>query len=226
MKIHSTMKLFRPALLVLAILISASVKSQNTKHSITSAKIVYRITETSSKEVAKKPIDYTLYIKKDLSRVEMESEKGKMTIINDNLAKTGYMLMDNAGTKIAMKMNLESELKKKGVDSDAKVEITRESKVIAGYTCYKAIITSTTKEGPKSYDVWFTNDIKGDYSYENKVKGVNGLFMEFEDTRNGKTFKMTATSVEPSDNLSDDLFKVPSDYQLMDMPSFPGGMKY
>ncbi|MBP9789957.1 MAG: hypothetical protein KBD57_05420, partial [Bacteroidia bacterium] len=94
-----------------------------------------------------------------------------------------------------------------------------------GYTCYKAIIKSTTKGDKETYDVRFTSDIKGNYSYETYIKGVNGLMMEFETSREGKTYKMTALSVEPMDNLSDDLFKVPSDYQIMDMSNFQGGMK-
>lgn len=219
------MKFVKTTMLILAICISTIANSQNTKHSISSAKIVYQITQTTSKDVAKKPMEYTLYIKKDMSRVEMESEKGKITMISDNLSHTGYMLMDNPGAKIAMKMNLQAELEKKGLNKDPEVEITRESKVIAGYTCYKAIIKSTIKDEVKSYDVWFTSDIKGDYSYDTKIKGVNGLMMEFENTRDGKSYKMTALSVEPMDNISDDLFKVPSDYQIMDMSNFQGGMK-
>ncbi|HQW00167.1 MAG TPA: DUF4412 domain-containing protein [Bacteroidia bacterium] len=219
------MKFFTTTLLLAALCISSIGYSQNSKHSISSAKIVYRITQTTTKEVAIKPMEYTLFIKKDMSRVEMESEKGKMTMISDNLARTAYMLMDNSGSKIAMKMNLEAEMQKKGIDKDPEVEITRESKVIAGYTCYKAIIKSTTKGDKETYDVWFTSDIKGNYSYETNIKGVNGLMMEFETSREGKTYKMTALSVEPMDNLSDDLFKVPSDYQIMDMSNFQGGMK-
>ena len=157
------MKFFTTTLLLAALCISSIGYSQNSKHSISSAKIVYRITQTTTKEVAIKPMEYTLFIKKDMSRVEMESEKGKMTMISDNLARTAYMLMDNSGSKIAMKMNLEAEMQKKGIDKDPEVEITRESKVIAGYTCYKAIIKSTTKGDKETYDVWFTSDIKKKY---------------------------------------------------------------
>jgi hypothetical protein len=49
--------------------------------------------------------------------------------------------------------------------------------------------------------------------------------MEFESVNDAKTYKMVATKVELDDNLSDDLFKVPSDYQIMDMSNFMGGMK-
>ncbi len=224
-KTHIKMKFIQTTLLIVAICISTIANSQNTKHTITSAKIVYQITQTTSKEIAKKPMEYTLYVKKDMSRVEMNTEGSKVTMISDNLAHSGYMLMDNPGSKIAMKMNLDAELKKKGLDKDPEVEITRESKIIAGYTCYKAIIKSVGKEGAKTYDVWFTSDIKGNYSYDTKIKGVNGLMMEFESMRDGKTYKMTALSVEPMDNMSDELFKVPADYQIMDMSNFQGGMK-
>ncbi len=219
------MKFIKTYLFFLALLISAGVNSQNTKHSVTSAKIVYRVTLITEKGVNNKPLDYTLYLKKDMSRVEMESEKGKMVMISDNLGKSGYTLMDNSGQKIAMKMNMSKMMAKNGNLSEPKVVITRESKVIAGYTCYKAIVTSQTKEGERVYDVWFTNDIKGNYSYETNINGLNGLMMEFESERDGKTYKMVAVNVEPDDSISDELFKVPSDYQIIDMSNFQGGRK-
>lgn len=199
--------------------------SQNTKHSVNSGKVTYKITSLSDKNIASKPMEFILFFKKDMSRVEMESEGSKSIMISDNLANTGYMLMDNSGNKIAMKMNRDAMMKKNGIAEEPKVQITRESKVIAGYTCYKAIITSNYKGETKVYDVWFTNDIKGNYSYDTKIKGLNGLMMEFESVNEGKTYKMVATKVELDDNLSDELFKVPSDYQIMDMSNFMGGMK-
>ena len=46
--------------------------------------------------------------------------------------------------------------------------------------------------------------------------------MEFESAQDGKSYKMVATKVDLEDNLSDDLFKVPADYQIMDMSNFMG----
>ncbi len=219
------MKSYHYLSLFIILFFSKTALSQNTKHSVSSAKIEYQISLTNDKELSKPPMEYTLFIKNDMSRVEMNGGKAKIVMISDNLANLGYMLMDNSGSKIAMKMNREMELKKKGISKEPKVEITRESKMIAGYPCFKAIITSETDKGIKTYDVWFTNEIKGNYSYETKINGLNGLMMEFENVNEGKTYKMTATKVDLEDNLSDDLFKVPSDYQIMDMSNFQGGMQ-
>ena len=217
------MKYNRTILFLISIFFTSNAYCQNTKHSVSSAKIKYKLTHVSEKGTDSKPLEYSLYIKKDMSRVEMESEKGKITMISDNLADIGYMLMDNSGKKIAMKMSRNAMMKNNGVTAEPKVQITRESKTIAGYNCYKAIITSQTKDGEKIYDVWFTNDIKGNYSYDTKITELNGLMMEFEWINDGMTYQMVATSVEPDDNLSDDLFKVPNEYQIMDMTNFQGG---
>ena len=219
------MKSIRINLFFLALFIVGNAYSQNNKHSVTSAKIAYKITSISDKNIASKPLEFILFIKKDMSRVEMESSNGKTVMISDNLANSGYMLMDNSGNKMAMKMDRNTMMKQNGIAQEPKVQITRESKVIAGYTCYKAIITSQTKDGEKIYDVWFTNDIKGNYSFDTKIKGLNGLMMEFESVNEGTTYKMLATKVEPIDNLSDDLFKVPSEYLIMDMSKLMGGEK-
>ncbi|MFZ7115999.1 MAG: DUF4412 domain-containing protein [Bacteroidota bacterium] len=219
------MRSIRIILLFMVLSVFGNAYSQNTKHSVNSGKVTYKITSLSDKNIASKPMEFILFFKKDMSRVEMESEGSKSIMISDNLANTGYMLMDNSGNKIAMKMNRDAMMKKNGIAEEPKVQITRESKVIAGYTCYKAIITSNYKGETKVYDVWFTNDIKGNYSYDTKIKGLNGLMMEFESVNEGKTYKMVATKVELDDNLSDELFKVPSDYQIMDMSNFMGGMK-
>ena len=216
------MRTIRTTLFILVLFACGSAFSQNTKHTVSSAKIAYKITSVSDKNIASKPLEYILYIKKDMSRVEMQSDKGTTVMISDNLANTGYLLMENSGNKMAMKMNRDAMMKKSGVATETKVQITRESKVIAGYTCYKAIITSNYKDDTKVYDVWFTNDIKGNYSYDTKINGLNGLMMEFESAQDGKSYKMVATKVDLEDNLSDDLFKVPADYQIMDMSSFMG----
>jgi GLPGLI family protein len=219
------MKTLRTNLLFLMLLVFGNVYSQNTKHSVYSAKVTYKVTAISDKTVAEKPIEFILFMKKDMSRLEMQSEEGKTVMISDNLANIGYILMNTTDQKMAMKMDRSTTMKQNDVDPEPKVVLTRESKIIAGYTCYKAIITAKTKEGENVYNVWFTNDIKGNYSYDTKIKGINGLMMEFDSVKDGKTYKMVATKVELDDNLSDELFKVPSDYQIMDMSNFMGGMK-
>ncbi len=225
------MKYYASLLLLVAVLfLAGNCKAQNTKHVITSAKVVYDVTLVSSENAAAEsvgledPIEYTLYFKKAMSRVEMNSGENKISIISDNLSNKGTMLMDMNGMKMAMKMDSLSPVKKNGQTVKPAVVITRESKLIAGYLCYKANVTSVTKSGTKSYVVWFNSELKGNYSYDTKVEGINGLMMEFESKSEGKVYKMTAKSVDTNDILADDLFVIPSDYKIVDKSGFKSGM--
>jgi GLPGLI family protein len=171
------------------------------------------------------PKEMTLYFKEDFSRAEMAMPTGgNMVMISDFKAKVNYVLMNMGANKMAIK-STEAELNAKKSGVAPKVTTTRELKEIAGYSCYKAIVTFTTGKGEKSMDVWFTNQIHAHNSYTNSIDGITGLMMEFESTENGRTMKLTAKSVEPIDNLEPTLFQVPSDYKIMNASDMMKGKR-
>ncbi|MBL0104091.1 MAG: hypothetical protein IPP51_10295 [Bacteroidetes bacterium] len=154
----------------------------------------------------------------------MSMGTGTMVMISDFKAKVNYVLMNMAGNKMAVK-STEAEMNAKKSGVAPKVTVTRETKMIANYSCYKAIVTFTTGKGERSMDVWFTNQIHAHNSYTNSIDGITGVMMEFESTENGRTMKLTAKSVEPMDNIDPTLFQVPSDYKILNAADMMKGKR-
>ncbi len=194
--------------------ILASVNGQNTKHSITSATVKYAISKIDADDKSKLPSEYLFFGKADMSRLELTSGGNKKIIISDNLSKSGFLLSTEGKNKIAMKLN-PLETKSKG--SNYTAELTRESKNIAGFVCYKAIISKQTINGPISKEVWFNSEIKCRNGYGINILGVNGLLMEFETQDiNHNSYKLIAQQVDVSSVLSDSLFCVPKGYKFVE----------
>jgi GLPGLI family protein len=210
------------------LLLLTNLPAQNTKHSLISGKIVYEINfpvnEQRPQAKESMPKEMTLYFKEDFSRTEVSMPTGTMVMISDFKAKVNYMLMQMGTNKMAIK-STEAEVNAKKSGVAPKVTVTRESKVIAGYSCYKAIVTYTSAKGERSIDVWFTNQIHAHNSYTTSIDGITGVMLEFESTENGHTMKLTAKSVEPIDILDPALFQVPADYKIMNAADMMKGKK-
>lgn len=203
-------------LLTVFVFITSVSFSQNTKHSITSGKVIFDISYPDSQfddqTMSNFPTESIMYFKNDKSRVEVSMAMGKTIVISDNKSGNAVMLMDMMGNKMAIDMNKADIEKEKQKTGKPKVEKTRESKTIAGYTCYKAIITMNDK----SFDAWFTNDLSMKNSFSSEIEGVDGFLMEFYNQQNGMNMKMTCRSVEPTD-VSDSQFDIPEGYKKMTM---------
>ena len=209
------------------LLISSAALAQNTKHSTSSGKIIFNITYPESTldeaTLSNLPKESTMYFKDDKVKVEVTMPMGKTTVISDNKVGEGLMLMDMMGSKTAIKINQEEMMKEKEAKGKTKVVNTRESKIIAGYTCMKAIVTVETKDGDKSFDAWFTNEIKVKNSFSSQIDGINGFLMEFFNNQNGMNMKMTARSVEPME-IADSEFNIPEGYEVKTMDELKKGM--
>ena len=136
-----------------------------------------------------------------------------IVMISDFLNGTAYTLMDMGPKKMAIQTTFD-EIKAKRKGPAPKVTLTRESKVIAGYTCYKAIVIVTNDKGDHTMDVWFSNEIKSQNTFSTKIEGINGCLMEFETSEGGRTMTMTAESVQAIDNIDPALFTVPEGYTI------------
>ena len=220
------MKIKNP-LIFLLFLPAAYTFAQNTKHSTTSGKIIFDITYPESKMdegiIANLPKESTMYFKEDKVKVEVAMPMGKTTVISDNKIGESIMLMDMMGSKTAIKINQEEMMNEKEARGKTKVINTRETKNIAGYTCMKAIVTVETKDGDKTFDAWFTNELRVKNSFSSQIDGINGFLMEFNNNQNGMNMKMTARSVEPME-IADSEFNIPEGYQLKTMDELKKGM--
>ena len=149
----------------------------------------------------------TVFIKNDKFATEMDMGmmKTKMIMVSEDKYVT---LMDMMGQKMKYTMDKKQFEDKKLKDDRYEVTVTTDTKVIAGYTCKKAIIK--TKEG-KSFFAYFTNEItRGDKSNYNGPYGkIEGMMMEYSMEQKGSTMTMTCTAVD-FNTISDDVFVIPA----------------
>lgn len=159
------------------------------------------------------PKSMIMTIKGNKSRSEMAMSMGKTISISDGDAKTAITLMDMMGQKFAIQSNYDEIMKEIADSPEAKVEITSETKEIAGYLCKKAIVT--IEEEDQEIIVYFTEELgTGAMNFDNpQFKDINGVMLEFE--MPGEEFSMhfVATSVEKK-NVEDSEFTIPDGYQV------------
>jgi GLPGLI family protein len=147
------------------------------------------------------------------SRSEMVMSMGKTISITDGDAKTAITLMDMMGQKIAIQSNYEEIMKEIGDAPEAKVEVTGETKEIAGYTCKKAVVSIPAED--QEIIVYFTEELgTGAINFDNpQFKDINGVMLEFEMPNAEFTMKFEATSVEKK-NVPESDFTIPDGYQI------------
>ncbi|MEO9257539.1 MAG: hypothetical protein ABI207_04100, partial [Crocinitomicaceae bacterium] len=145
------------SLLLVAILSNVTF-GQDTKH------LVYNITisgDDPQVEMMKSLMDgakMELYSNDKFSRVDFSLGTVMTTnTIVDLAKKQALTLMSGMMGKTATKMTLEELEAKKASTKKPEVELIDETKVIAGYTCKKALITM---EDGTELETWYTDEIK------------------------------------------------------------------
>jgi GLPGLI family protein len=135
------------------------------------------------------------------------------------------MLMEQMGNKIAMKQTKEemdkAEAKAKDKPADPKIEYTNETKMIAGYECKKAIITTVGKDKKEEkMEMWYCEKFEnpnkeGKGRGQNVMKGLKGMPFEYAGGQGGMKFKMTAKEVS-TDPVADSKFVLSTEgYKVM-----------
>lgn len=143
---------------------------------------------------------------------------GTMTTTADEKADKTLMLMDMMGQKMAMTGTL-SAIEENPDPQDAmpkySFEMTSETKVIAGYTCFKAI--ATLEDGAQT-EMWFTKDISANTKGQQYFnKDMPGFPMEYSVNQQGMIVKMTVTDISKSVDKKAFEMKVPDGYTVKTM---------
>jgi len=132
---------------------------------------------------------------------------GSTIAITDQKTKKSLTLTDMSGSKYAV----ESKVEAKTDEPEYTVEVTTETKEIAGYICTKAILTS--EDG--SMTVWFTKEIQaytnGQSFYNDKMPGFPLCIII---NQNGLTIEVTASSVEKKVSKKVFSMTVPEGYEV------------
>jgi GLPGLI family protein len=183
-------------------------------------RIVYKINikgDFSPQEKMMLPNEAKLFTKGENSRMEMSLGLGMSTTTISDL-KTGdaVSLMNFLGSKYA--------IESKGADANrdeymknANLEITKESKAIAGYSCQKAIVTYTDPQtkNTNEMEVWFTKELNFNNDF---VKGpfqkIEGAMLEFNLIQQGLNMNFQATLVS-LEKVNDKQFEVPEGYKKL-----------
>lgn len=160
--------------------------------------IIYDITvQTGSKEPQLADMfdgaKTTIYLKGSQSRTEMISPLGTTVTILDARNNTGVVLKEYGNQKLLIKMAKDDWADINNKYAGAVFTVENETKVIAGYTCQKAV--AKLKDG-NVFTVFFTKELvteNKDYDYQ--FKNLPGLPLEYESSMGNLKVKYTASKI-------------------------------
>jgi GLPGLI family protein len=137
--------------------------------------------------------------------------------------------MDLMGQKYAIENSNSTALDQKKITESAKVTLTKDKKMIAGYSCTKALVEMLNPEKPSEkvkMDMWFTKEISINKSYMiGPMEKIDGSVLEFSLYQSGMMIVLSAKEVLKQP-VSDDLFSIPNDYKRItaeDLKKMMGG---
>ncbi|MEY3399475.1 MAG: hypothetical protein RL220_2069 [Bacteroidota bacterium] len=159
------------------------------------------------------PTSMTYYVKQSKARVETSTIMGNMIMLMDTVKREMITCMDMMGKKIAMVMSLDemqnSEDAKKAKES-MKIDYTKDTKVVAGYTCKKAKVSMDVEGSKIETDIWYTEEIQ---NFNTEYQEIKGFPLEFSMTAQGFTMSYSTTAIS-KELVADNLFEVPEGYEL------------
>lgn len=213
MKINSLLKFSIPLLLFIS-----SCSSSDEKY-ISEGIIEYDavVVDQNSPMASVAPDKMTIKFKDNKSIAELTAGFGLFStsfIANpENL--TTIQLVKLFNKKFAHITDSNAIKEEKTASPKTKITTTKETKIIAGYKCKKAIISFEDKEQP-TYSLYYTDEIniKDPNWNVSPYYELKGMLMEYQVKRYGLEMKFTAKSVTKA-SIEDDLFELPKDYKLI-----------
>lgn len=207
------------SLIVCSLLISFSVNAQKSKKEFQGT-VTYDITYPGATlDAATKsqlPTEEIVKVKGCNSKTEFTTGMATQIKITNATTKSVIVLIDAMGTKYALKKT-EAEITASMAQTPMPtVNITVETKTIAGYLCKKAILTTNEEDGTVSNDtIYFTEDLGcKDYNFSSSFKDVPGVVLEYSQyiDQISASMKYLARLVK-KEKISDTEFIIPNDYQ-------------
>jgi len=200
---------------ILLFLVSAALVAGKPFDGVITYKISYPDSKFSEAQLNMFPKVMTVSVKGSKARTEMNVGGGTTVEILDYVAKTKVALINMMGQKFAIKQTKQEIEKENAEQPKGTVNVTNDTKNIAGYNCKKAIVTSDEDGVKTTFEVWFTEEIGGkDANFDNPLyKDINGVMLEFIIKTPQITMKLSATGVEKKSVPAKD-FEIPADYTL------------
>ena len=150
------------------------------------------------------PADMTVQFLGTKTRINQVSAFSTVNVVHDNATETGFVLMDMMGQKILTRTDGDTE---PPADEAVEVKKTAETKMIAGYSCTKYIVTSA--DGAV-LNIWTTDALPVQENMNGVTTQAPGFPMEYSTVKAGMTMNMIVTVVK-EETLSPSLFAEPTD---------------
>ena len=178
-------------------------------------KITYPDSKFSESQLAMFPKVLTVSVKGTKSRTDLQMSGMNTVEITDYNDKTSVSLINMMGQKYAIKQTtaeIESKMASEGTPT---VQQFDETKVIAGYTCKKVVVTLNDDGVKSTFEAWYTSELGSKLAnFSNPLyKDIDGALLEFLMKNQEVSMKFIATSVEKK-SLPEKDFEIPSDYTL------------
>jgi GLPGLI family protein len=200
---------------ILLFLVSAALVAGKPFDGVITFKISYPDSKFSEAQLNMFPKLMTVSIKGSKARTEMNVGGGTTVEIVDYMSKSKIALINMMGQKYAIKQTTAEIEKENEGQAVGTVNITNETKNIAGYNCKKAIVTTDDDGVKTTFEVWFTEEMGGkEANFDNPMyKNIPGVMLEFLLKTPQVNMKLSATSIEKKSVAAKD-FEIPSDYTL------------
>lgn len=155
----------------------------------------------------------TVYLKGNLSRVELVSGLGKEATIHNASKGTATILKDYSGQKLMITLTQADWQANNKKYNGISFEPTGETAVISGYKCQQVI---AKLNNGTTFTVWYTPDIKvANTSYDVQFKNLPGLAVQYEMTSGSMKFKFTLAKIA-FESVPASKFDIPtSGYRVM-----------
>lgn len=198
-------------------------------------------------------------LKNDMVKTLTENETNRTTLIRDNAKKTSTTILEMMGKKTGFFATDEEQAQAaKRIDSMLtsrdgertyrkrttpvfKTEYIDETKMIAGYTCKKALVIGTTDNKADTTVVWYCPDFKlqnitstGETArvfagitariQPNGMENLEGFPMQYEKNMSrGRKMTVQVTKLVIDNNVADKEFDIPKDIELKSLKYMEGG---
>ena len=208
-------------LIIALLLISVTFTSWSGKNF--EGEVTYKITykdvpEEMQMYIAMMPSKAKITLKNNWSKFEQSmGMMGDMAVMTNSKTKKSITLMNMMGQKMAIE-NSDSETVK---IKYKKVERTKEKKKIAGYKCFKIIITDSTDV---KTDIWVTKKIQAASFSGISAEVSEGFVMQYTTKAGEMTMVITADKVEKK-KINEDTFSIPKGYEKKTQKEFEEIMK-
>ena len=182
--------------------------------------ITYKITYPDCKYnenfISRFPKQCEIIVKGDKVKTEIIRPMGEQTDIINFVDETKISLITLRNQHFALLQTIDEIREANKGKPGNKVQITDETKVIAGYTCKKAILTVLNNGSENEIEVWFTRDIGTENAnfHDPLFNHIPGVMFEFSILNSNMIMKFTAVSVENKE-ISPEEFMIPDGYPLI-----------